>query len=103
MAQVFHALPTYGNRPIGTAVIEGMLDHTARERGGSGPRILKENILSGMFRFASPSISRTYPTSLAMMRHATAHPASRKVSRSGYEPGHGLRGKLDGEALSGSR
>lgn len=48
-------LPKYGNRPIGTtntAVIEDMLDHTARERGGSGPRILKENILSGMFRFA---------------------------------------------------
>ncbi|RBO79598.1 site-specific integrase [Nocardia puris] len=48
-------LPKYGNREIGltnTAVIEDMLDHVARERGGSGPRILKENILSGMFRFA---------------------------------------------------
>ncbi|MFD4439873.1 hypothetical protein ACFWPK_08845 [Nocardia sp. NPDC058519] len=47
-------IPKYGHREIGlinTAVIEDMLDHVGRERGGSGPRILKENILSGMFRF----------------------------------------------------
>ncbi|WP_157186145.1 tyrosine-type recombinase/integrase [Nocardia jiangxiensis] len=46
--------PKYGQREIGlinTAVIEDMLGHVARERGGSAPRILKENILSGMFRF----------------------------------------------------
>lgn len=48
-------LPKYGNRQIGltnTAVVEDMLGYVARERGGSGPRILKENILSGMFRYA---------------------------------------------------
>ncbi len=47
-------IPKYGRREIGTintAVIEDMLDYVARERGGSAPRILKENILSGMFRF----------------------------------------------------
>ncbi|MEV5832819.1 tyrosine-type recombinase/integrase [Nocardia sp. NPDC052112] len=47
-------IPKYGRREIGminTAVIEDMLAHVARERGGSAPRILKENILSGMFRF----------------------------------------------------
>ncbi|MBF6277757.1 MULTISPECIES: site-specific integrase [Nocardia] len=47
-------IPRYGRREIGlinTAVIEDMLDHVARERGGSGPRILKENVLSGLFRF----------------------------------------------------
>ncbi|MFF2085448.1 hypothetical protein ACFVVM_16865 [Nocardia sp. NPDC058176] len=47
-------IPKYGRREIGltnTAVIEDMLDYVGRERGGSGPRILKENILSGMFRF----------------------------------------------------
>ncbi|WP_157777935.1 site-specific integrase [Nocardia terpenica] len=48
-------IPQYGRREIGltnTAVIEDMLGYVARERGGSAPRILKENILSGMFRFA---------------------------------------------------
>ncbi|MGW0327676.1 hypothetical protein [Nocardia sp. NPDC003183] len=47
-------IPKYGQREIttiNTAVIEDMLDHVGRERGGSAPRILKENILSGMFRF----------------------------------------------------
>ncbi|PKV80512.1 site-specific integrase [Nocardia fluminea] len=47
--------PKYGLREIGmvnTAVIEDMLDYVGRERGGSAPRILKDNILSGMFRFA---------------------------------------------------
>ncbi|MFR9773592.1 tyrosine recombinase XerC [Nocardia sp. SC052] len=47
-------IPKYGRREIGlinTAVIEDMLGHVARMRGGSAPRILKENILSGMFRF----------------------------------------------------
>ncbi|WP_157116557.1 hypothetical protein [Nocardia vaccinii] len=48
-------IPKYGARQIGltnTAVIEDMLGHVARMRGGSAPRILKENILSGMFRYA---------------------------------------------------
>ncbi|PKV98914.1 site-specific integrase [Nocardia fluminea] len=47
-------IPKYGHREIATintAVIEDMLDYVGRERGGSAPRILKENILSGMFRF----------------------------------------------------
>ncbi|CAM4525970.1 site-specific integrase [Nocardia ninae] len=46
--------PKYGRREIGlvnTAVIEDMLSYVASERGGSAPRILKENILSGMFRY----------------------------------------------------
>lgn len=47
-------IPKYGRREIGminTAVIEDMLSHVANERGGSAPRILKENILSGMLRY----------------------------------------------------
>ncbi|WP_157186718.1 hypothetical protein [Nocardia jiangxiensis] len=47
-------IPKYGRREIGvtnTAVIEDMLEYVGDQRGGSAPRILRENILSGMFRY----------------------------------------------------